>query len=82
MTQKQISVGIVGANAQQSCECTIEGLVERRLIRFQGIHHKTHLQSKATAHNTDNETIALISQKPYHSSSMFWSPMFLLHQPS
>src|SRR6202040_317597 len=62
-------------------ECTFECLAERRLTRFQGIQRKNRLHSRTTTNRRDRETTALISQKPYHNSSMFSPLMFLLHQP-
>lgn len=61
-------------------EGSIECLAERRLTRFQGIQRKNRLHRRTTTNRKDKETTPLISQKPYHNSSMFSPLMFLLHQ--
>jgi hypothetical protein len=59
-------------------ECTIGCLTGRRLAILERIQRKTHLQSRATAHNTDNETTTLRNQKAYQSCCTFSSPKCFL----
>ena len=63
-------------------ECTIACLTERRLILFQGIQRKSHLQSRTTAKQTNSKTKALIRHNSYQINSTFLSPMIPLNEHS